>query len=399
MIKNGCNILIIGAGITGLTIAYELIKQNIDSIYILEKESDVACHASGKNSGVLHSGIYYSPDSLKARFCVEGNNLMKQYCKENNLPILECGKVIVTRNEAEHKELYELKKRADQAGAYTEIIDEKILYTIEPYAKTNSIALYAPNTAVIDPKAIMQNLTIKIQKSNNCTISFNTKFIKLKSHNIAVTNKGIIYFDKFINAAGAYADKIAHYFDVGKEYKIIPFKGTYKKLKKEKNYMIHGNIYPVPDLRNPFLGVHFTKSTHNIVYIGPTAIPSFGRENYQIIDNLGLESLSILYRDAILFLLNDTFRYSALNEIKKYSSAYIYKSAKALVPLLKYKDIQNSDKVGIRPQLINWKTKELVNDFIVLQTNNSIHILNAVSPAFTTSMPFAKFIRGQVLNF
>lgn len=395
MTKKGCEILIIGGGITGLTIARELIKRNIYPIYIIEKESDLARHASGRNSGVLHSGIYYTPDSLKARFCVEGNKLMKQYCKQNNLPLLECGKVIVAKDEKEHKGLYELKKRADDAGAFAEIIDEKSLSKIEPYAKTCSIALYVPNTAVIEPISIMKSLSNELINSYKCYIAFDTKFIKLKSPNVAVTNKGLIYFNKCINAAGAYADKIAHTFDIAKEYKILPFKGTYKKLKKEKNHMVRSNIYPVPDLRNPFLGVHFTRTTNDVVYVGPTAIPSFGRENYHIIDGIGAESISILYRDATLLLCNDLFRYSALNEIQKYRFYYFYKAAQSLIPMLDYKDLLNSTKIGIRPQLINWTKKELVNDFIVIRADNSIHILNAISPAFTTSMSFATYIVNE----
>lgn len=396
MTKKGCEILIIGGGITGLTIARELIKRNIYPIYIIEKESDLACHASGRNSGVLHSGIYYAPDSLKAKFCMEGNQLMKQYCKQNNLPLLECGKVIVTKDEKEHKGLYELKRRADVAGAFAEIIDEKFLSKIEPYAKTCFLALYVPNTAVIEPISIMKSLSNELISSYKCYIAFNTKFIKLKSSNVAVTNRGLIYFNKCINAAGAYADKVAHTFGIAKEYKILPFKGTYKKLKKEKNHMVRSNIYPVPDLRNPFLGVHFTRTSNDVVYVGPTAIPSFGRENYHIIDGIGIESISILYRDAILLLCNDLFRYSALNEIKKYRSYYFYKAAQSLIPMLNYKDLLPSTKIGIRSQLINWIKKELVNDFIVIQADNSIHILNAVSPAFTTSMSFSTYIVNKI---
>jgi len=244
----------------------------------------------------------------------------------------------------------------------------------------------------------MEALAKELKKSNKCIIAFATQFIKLKSNNIAITNKGSIYFNKLINAAGAYADKIAHAFGLCREYKILPFKGTYKKLKKEKNHMVHGNIYPLPDLRNPFLGVHFTKSIDDVVYVGPTAIPSFGRENYHIIDGLGFESFSILFRDAMLFLLNNNFRYSAFNEIKKYSSYFFFKAAQSLVPLLKYSDLENSTKVGIRPQLINWSKKELVNDFVIEEAENSIHILNAISPAFTTSMAFAKFIVNRLIG-
>ena len=393
-----CDILIIGCGITGLTIARELTERNFENIIIIDKESHIGSHASGRNSGVLHSGVYYSAGSLKARFCVEGNRLMKEYCIENNLPIKNIGKVIVATDEKRLENLYELKKRADHAGAVAKIIDEKQLAEIEPNAFTFEKALFCPDTSVVSPLQILEHLVDKLKSSGKVTIKFNTSFKGLNGNNKVITSCGIIEFKKIVNAAGAYAEKIAQVFGLADQYNIIPFKGTYKKLKKESSKLVNGNIYPVPDLDNTFLGVHFTRSVDGTVYAGPTAIPALSRENYGMWEKLDEETLKILYRDGILILLNTSFRNAALNEAKKYLNHYFYKEAKTLVPKLKPGDLENSNKVGIRPQLVHWPTKKLVMDYVVLKDGDSIHILNAISPGFTTSMAFSKFIVDKLEN-
>jgi len=390
-VEISCHTLIVGAGITGLTIARELIEEGVEDIVIIEKENSLGAHASGRNSGVLHAGIYYSPGTYKARFCVQGNRLMKEYCRENELTLNETGKVIVT-DEIRQDVLFELKKRADQSGAESIIIDQKQLREIEPYAAPSEKALYSPNTAVINPKEILVSIKEELESTCKVRFMFGTSFSGLRDSSIAITNQGSIRFKKFINAAGSFADKVAHSFGVGSQYKILPFKGTYKRLVKERSYLVRGNIYPVSDLRNPFLGVHFTRGIDGNVYIGPTAIPAFGREEYGFLNDLSIESLSILGRDILLFFTNDGFRAAAVSETKKYLRKYLLSEAKKLLPEVKMDDIQNTLKVGIRPQLVDWKSKKLVMDFILLKDGDSLHILNAISPAFTCSMAFAKHV-------
>jgi L-2-hydroxyglutarate oxidase LhgO len=398
MDKLNCDILIIGCGITGLTIANELTERKFENIIVIDKESHIGSHASGRNSGVLHSGVYYSAGSLKARYCVEGNRLMKSYCIENNLAVKNIGKVIVAADEKRLENLYELKKRADHAGATANIIDEKELSEIEPNAYTFEKALWCPDTAVVNPLEILKHLVDKLKSSGNVTIKFGTSFKGLDGNNKVITSCGEIGFNKIINASGAYAEKIAQVFGIAGEYNIIPFKGTYKKLTKDSSSLVRGNIYPVPDLDNPFLGIHFTKSVDGTVYAGPTAIPALSRENYGVLEKLDTETLKILFRDGILTLLNNSFRSAALNELKKYINHYFYEEAKTLVPKLRPDDLENSNKIGIRPQLVHWPTKKLVMDFIVLQDGDSIHILNAISPGFTTSMSFSRYIADKLEN-
>lgn len=384
-----CEVLITGAGITGLAIARELLRRGIEDILIIEKEDGLGTHASGRNSGVLHAGVYYAPGTLKARFCVLGNRLMKEFCRKNGLALRETGKVIVAKDETGLQGLYELKTRAELSGARVQVVDEKELSEIEPHAATYEKALFSPDTAVIDSKEVLQALADELERSGKVKIVCGAAFFGLKNDRTALTGKGAVRFRKFINAGGAYADKIARSFGVGKEYRILPFKGIYKALVKERSFLVRSNIYPVPDLKNPFLGVHFTRNTADRVYIGPTAVPALGRENYRFFDDLSLETMSILYRDGILFFKNRDFRNNALSEVKKYSDRVFFKEAKFLVKGLNPSDLEDTEKVGIRPQLVHWSDKKLVMDFLMIKDGDSLHVLNAISPAFTSSLAFA----------
>lgn len=388
-------IIICGAGITGLSLARELIRKGIKNITIIEKEDTLGRHASGRNSGVLHAGIYYTPDSLKAKFCLRGNLLMKQYCKEKGLTLIESGKVIVTKKESEIPVLHELYRRAKANEAEVELIDEKTLKKIEPYAKTCEQALYSPLTAVINPKEILENLERDLESSG---VKID-KGVVLKGvrESKLLTNKGEFSYELFINSAGSHADRIAHIFGLAKQYRIVPFKGLYKKLKKEKSYLVKGNIYPVPDIKNPFLGVHFTKVHDGTVYVGPTATPALGRENYKLLDDLGVETLKILWRDFSLLLSNEKFRSTAFTEMKKYLKANFYKDVKDMIEGVAPTDLLPSKKVGIRPQLIDIDRKELVMDFLVIKDVNTLHILNAISPAFTSAFAFAEYVLKEYI--
>lgn len=387
-----CEILIVGAGITGLTIANELLERGGENILIIEKEKRIGLHASGRNSGVLHAGIYYTPDSLKARFCAEGNRLLTEYCEQNSLNLIKSGKVIVASDEEKLDGLYILQERALKNGVKCRLIDEKELNEIEPYAYTFNKAIYSPNTSVFDPLEILKSFFTKLLESKKVKFLFDTSFFNKTGSSKVFSSNGGIKFRKLINAAGSYADKIAHSFGISRDYKMLPFLGTYKNLEKNCSHYVNGNIYPVPDLRNPFLGIHFTKGSDGAVYIGPTAIPAIGRENYSLFEGVSLESFSILYRDLVFFINNRGFRDNALSEIKKYFGSFVFNEAKKLVPEIQKRNIERSTKVGIRPQLVHWPTKELLTDFLIVEDGETIHILNTISPAFTSSMSFAKYV-------
>lgn len=389
-LPEGAEVLVVGAGIVGLTVARELVAAGRDGIVLLEKEPDLGMHASGRNSGVLHAGIYYAPDSLKARTCLSGNLLMREYCREKGLPLRESGKVIVARVPEELPALDELHRRAVANGTKVERVDEKQLAELEPNARTAGRALYSPLTAGVDPVAVLRSLREDLVATGRAQIVTGCAFAGVKGSRTAITSRGEIRFGRFVNAAGAHCDRVAHLFGVGRNFRLIPFKGIYRKLRPGLSSFVRGNIYPVPDVRNPFLGVHFSRSVHGDVHLGPTAIPAFGRENYGLFSGIGAEGLAIAMADAVLFLRNPGFREVALREPRKYVGRAFYREAARLVRYLVRSDIVPSDKVGIRAQLVDWSTKQLVMDFLVVADGAAVHLLNPVSPAFTSSMQIAR---------
>ncbi len=391
--------LIIGAGIIGLSIAREIKKKYpTSSVYILEKEADVAMHSSGRNSGVLHAGFYYTADSLKAKFCRDGNKALKAYCYENKLRINETGKVVVTKDESELAALFELEKRGKNNGVDVTIIDEKQLNEVDPNARTFRHALLSPTTATVDPTEVCHAIKNELE-SLGVQMRFNEGYYQRIEKNIIKTTKGHVFeAGKIINTAGLYADKIARDFGFSEKYTIIPFKGIYLKYTLPDK-PIKTNIYPVPNLKNPFLGVHYTITVDGTIKIGPTSIPAFWRENYKGFDAFrGDELASILGWEARLFLSNAFgFRNLAFEEVRKYNRSFFVKQATVLVKQINEQGFTQWTKPGIRAQLLDKKTLELVQDFVIEGDDNSVHVLNAVSPAFTCSFPFAEYVAGSYI--
>lgn len=388
--NDSADILIVGAGIVGLTVARELVARGAEGVVLLEKEDALGRHASGRNSGVLHAGIYYAPDSLKARSCLAGNLLMRTYCKEKGLPLLETGKVIVARSEAELPALEELHRRATANGARVEMVDEARLAELEPSARTAGKALFSLQTAIVDPNAVLAQLRADLEATGKVRLLTGRELTGVRGSRVAVTPQGEITFRRLVNAAGAHCDEVARMFGLARDLRLIPFKGIYRKLRKDRTFVVNGNIYPVPDPRNPFLGVHFTRSVHGDVYLGPTAIPALGRENYGLLAGVDSDAASILLQDAILFLRNPRFREVALTEPRKYFPGAFDRDAARLVKRYDPSDFEAAQKVGIRPQLVDWKTKQLVMDFMVEASGDTVHVLNPISPAFTSSMEIAR---------
>lgn len=389
------DVVIVGGGIVGLTIARELVARGVRDLVVLEKEPTLGRHASGRNSGVLHAGIYYAPDSRKARTCLAGNLAMRAYCEEKGLPLLACGKVIVAREEAEVPVLDELARRATANGARVEMLDEKGLAAVEPSARTVTRALWSRMTAVVDPRAVLASLHADLTGTGRVRIRTGVEVLGAGAKGVLRTSAGDLSYGRLVNAAGAHCDRVARFFGVGEHYRLIPFKGIYRKLRPGARLTVNGNIYPVPDPRNPFLGVHFTRSVHGDVYLGPTAIPAFGRENYGILAGVDRDAPRIAFEDAVLFFRNAGFRSVALSEPRKYVPAFLHRDAARLVRGFDPAEVEAADKVGIRPQLVDWRTKELLMDFLVERAGDTLHVLNPISPAFTSSMALARQIAEE----
>lgn len=395
-----CDFLIIGSGIVGLAIAREL-KQRYPRkhIIVIDKEDDVARHGSGRNSGVLHAGFYYTENSLKAKFTVEGNRLLREYCQSKGIKVNECGKVVVTRNERELESLFELERRGKKNGSTVRIVDERELAEIEPNARTFQKALHSPKTATVNPIEVSRSIRAEL-KAAGVEFLFGMPYRRRLGANAVEAGRGSVFeADRIVNSAGLYADRIAKDFGFSSRYAIVPFKGIYLKYSKPLP-PVRTNVYPVPNLKNPFLGVHFTVTVDGKAKIGPTAIPAFWRENYQGFSRFKwTEMAEILRLEALLFLKNKfNFRELAFEEMRKYQKAYFVKLASEMVRDIDPSGFTEWSPPGIRAQLLNLDTFELVQDFVVEGDRSSTHVLNAVSPAFTSSFPFARWVVEQHLS-
>lgn len=386
--------LIIGSGVIGLTIAYTLKHYYPEKKFlIVEKEFDVAEHASGTNSGVLHAGFYYTADSLKAMLCVHGNRMMKAFCKMHDIPVNECGKVVVCQDESTLKTLHELYERGKVNKVDLELIDERQLDSIEPLAKTYKKALYSPTTAVVNPVEVCQKLKALCYEQGT-RFFFEEAVESISSNNTVITSRRTFQPKMLINAAGLYADSLAKQVGLCDKKIVLPFKGRYLKSTQKSEYQTH--IYPVPNISQPFLGVHYTLTLDGKAKIGPTAIPCFWRENYDLSRFSWSECKEILYYMSKLFVSNSFgFRDLAMQEMLKHSNYYLKRKARHLVKFDRHEYKQMSP--GIRAQLFDVENMSLDMDFRVEKVGNSVHVLNAVSPAFTCSFAFAELIVNEYI--
>jgi L-2-hydroxyglutarate oxidase LhgO len=388
--------LVIGGGIIGISIARELKRRFKDSkIILIEKEKTCAVHASGRNSGVLHAGFYYTADSLKAKFTKEGNAQLTEYCEEHKLPINKCGKLVVAQKEEELAQLDELLARGKKNGVTLEEITEKEAQAIEPRVLTIDRAIYSPTTSSVDPVAVVHSME-QDARDEGVEIHYGVKYLGKSKQGIQ-TNKGEYKAKFIVNAAGLYADKVARAFGFSSKYRILPFKGLYL-YSNEPAGSLRTNIYPVPDLRNPFLGVHYTVTVDGKVKIGPTAIPAFWREQYKGYENFNAAELfDVIVREISLFMSsNFDFMKLAFEELKKYSREHMVDLASSLIKGVRHENYKAWGKPGIRAQLVDIEKRQLEMDFVVEGDENSLHVLNAVSPAFTCSFPFSSYVCDKI---
>lgn len=384
--------LVIGGGIIGLNLALSLRRRHARSrVMVLEKEADCGTHASGRNSGVLHAGFYYTADSLKARFTREGNARMRKYCEERGLRVNRCGKLVVARNEADLAGLDELMRRGRANGVELEEISAEDAQRIEPRVRTHERAIYSPTTCSVDPSEVVASL-VDDARDAGIVVRTGTAYRGARAGAVR-TSAGDISAGYVVNAAGVYADRVARDFGFAERYRILPFKGLYLYATSAAE-QLRTNVYPVPDLRNPFLGVHFTLTAAGKVKIGPTATPAFWREHYSGLGNFDLrECADIVSREAGLFVRNDFgFRSLALSELRKYSRPQMLRLASELVSGVSRDRYRSWGPPGIRAQLIDVTTNKLEMDFRLEGDTRSLHVLNAVSPGFTCAMPFADYV-------
>ena len=387
--------VIIGAGIIGISLGIELLTQKpTKKILIIDKETRPGVHASGRNSGVLHAGFYYSPDSLKAKFCKQGNLELKKFCNTNNLEVKETGKVVVCQDKNDVTRLMNLYERGIANGVEIELLESKELSRIEPAAQTVDKFIWSPTTAVGNPKEIIKKLAEKFTKMGGL-FRFNSR-VKLinKSNEVLIEGDGyILSATSIINSAGAYASELAKQVGVGHEYVCLPFLGAYRK-----SEFVAGNpkrlVYPVPNPINPFLGVHTTNTLFDEIKIGPTAFPVIGKEQYKFLDGFNAKELRDFYLATKTLLKSDSVNILGLakSEGIKLFKRPLIKKAKRLTNALDLNQKWKNYPAGIRAQIVNLDTKVIEMDYIVRSDKNVVHILNAVSPGWTSSIPFSRWI-------
>ena len=387
--------IIIGAGIIGISLGLALLERNPSrKVLIIDKENKPGVHASGRNSGVLHAGFYYSPDSLKAKFCRLGNLELRKFCKENNLRILETGKVVVCQDKQDVLRLEELYRRGVENGVDIELHSFQELSRIEPAAQTIDKFIWSPTTAVGSPKDVIEKLSEKFVKSGGKFL-FNQKVKLIKKNNeVLIQTKSANYFaEAIINSAGAYAAELAKQVNVGREYVCMPFLGAYKKtnlLSQNPKRL----VYPVPNPVNPFLGVHTTITLNNELKIGPTAFPVIGKEQYKAIDGFSFKDLAEFLSSSRALLRSNSVNLLGLaqEEVLKLFTKPLLKRTQKLSDSLQINKNWVKHPSGIRAQIINTKTKIIEMDYIVESDKNVVHVLNAVSPGWTSSLPFARWV-------
>jgi L-2-hydroxyglutarate oxidase LhgO len=387
--------VIIGAGIIGISLGIELLTQKpTKKILIIDKETRPGVHASGRNSGVLHAGFYYSPDSLKAKFCKQGNLELKKFCNTNNLEVKETGKVVVCQDKNDVTRLMNLFERGIANGVEIELLESNELSRIEPAAQTVDKFIWSPTTAVGNPKEIIKKLADKFTDMGGL-FRFNSR-VKLinKSNEVLIEGDGyILSATSIINSAGAYASELAKQVGVGHEYVCLPFLGAYRK-----SEFVAGNpkrlVYPVPNPINPFLGVHTTNTLSDEIKIGPTAFPVIGKEQYKFLDGFNAKELRDFYLATKTLLKSDSVNILGLakSEGIKLFKRPLIKKAKRLTNALDLNQKWKNYPAGIRAQIVNLDTKVIEMDYIVKSDKNAVHILNAVSPGWTSSIPFSRWI-------
>lgn len=388
--------LILGGGIIGLSIARELKHRFADAeITLLEKEAACGLHASGRNSGVIHAGFYYSANSLKAKLTRAGNQAMTAYCEAKKIPLNRCGKLVVAKDQDDLPQLDELLRRGQANGVPLESLTDEEARKIEPRVKTHQRAIFSPTTTSADPQRVIEEMT-RDAKQEGITIRTGAPYLRTEK-GLVMTPQGSFTANHVVNAAGLYADKIALDFGFSERYRILPFKGLYL-YSDEPPGAFRTNIYPVPDLRNPFLGVHFTVKGDGHAKIGPTAIPALWREQYRGFDNFKFgEFVEVLFREAGLMMSSRfDFQKLALEEVRKYSKPHLLALASRLAHGVKPEHYSRWGEPGIRAQLLDIKNRKLEMDFVIEGDEHSTHLLNAVSPGWTCSIPFARYAADQI---
>lgn len=386
-------IAVIGAGILGLATARELLRRRPGArLIVLEKERAIGRHQTGHNSGVIHSGIYYAPGSVKAKTCVAGAAALTRYCDERGIPYERCGKVIVALDESELDRLDELHRRGTANGvAGLELIGPERLREIEPHVR-GVRALWSPATGIVDFSRVARAYAEDVQVLGG-EIRTGHEVLRIRRRGAATrirTSGGDLEAGRVIACAGLYADRVAELTGAPSTPRIVPFRGDYYVLRPERRHLARNLIYPVPDPAFPFLGVHFTRRMDGSVWLGPNAVLAFAREGYRRTDLNPRELWDALSFGGFRTLATKYWRTGLEEMWRDYSKRAFLRSLQAYIPELELSDLRPGPS-GVRAQALG-ADGTLVDDFVVDQREGVLHVRNAPSPAATSSLAIAELI-------
>ncbi|MEI6046428.1 MAG: L-2-hydroxyglutarate oxidase [Chloroflexota bacterium] len=391
------DLAIVGAGIVGLATAREfLLRQPGLRVVVLEKESAIASHQSGHNSGVIHTGIYYAPGSLKAKACVTGHREMLEFCHTHDISFDLCGKVIVALDESELPRLEELFRRGTTNGVQgLEMIGPERLYELEPYA-TGVKAIYSPNTGIIDYVKVAHAYAEEIrQRGGEIMTGYEVSALTTKSDYTLLTTHQSEFEARFvITCGGLQSDKLSQMSGKKSEVQIVPFRGDYYMLRPEKRKMVRGLIYPVPDPRFPFLGVHFTRRMDGEIWAGPNAVLAFAREGYGRWKINPQELGEVLTYGGFWKMARKYWKMGLHEMYRDYIKAAYVKELQRYMPELAGSDLLPGPS-GVRAQALAADGR-LVDDFLIQHGEHIAHVQNAPSPAATSSLVIARMIADEV---
>lgn len=387
------DVAIIGGGIVGLATAYEYLnKYPSNKLIVIEKESKVAAHQTGNNSGVIHSGIYYKPGSLKAKNCRLGVKKLLQFCDKYGIKYDLCGKLIIAHNEHEIPGLMELYNRGRKNDVPNiKLLDKDEIRELEPHT-IGIKGIHSPATGIIDYQDVC-NACVNIIEQNEGKIQLNSKVMDIIQNNneiVIETTQGNFHAKSVINCAGLYSDRIAKMTEINLGIKIIPFRGEYYKLKPDKAHLVKNLIYPVPNPEFPFLGVHFTRKINGTVEAGPNAVLAFAREGYAKTDVNFKDLFDIFGYPAFWKLGKRYWKVGTAEMLRSYLKVLFVKALKKLIPEIESNNLIPGGS-GVRAQALT-KNGKLLDDFYIIRDKNITHVLNAPSPAATSAFAIAEHI-------
>jgi len=394
------DVAIVGGGIVGLATADALLARHPDlRLLLLEKEDDVARHQTGHNSGVVHAGIYYTPGSLRARLCVAGVGRLRDFCAEHGVAYDAAGKVIVATDEAELPRLDRLLERGTANGVPgLRMIDADELRAIEPHA-AGLRAIHSPHTAIVDYPGVSHALLARL-RARGARVAFGSPLVSVAEEPGGLrlaTPRATFRARRLVACAGLHADRIARLAGARPQVRIVPFRGEYYFLRPERRDLVRGLIYPVPDPALPFLGVHFTRTVHGEVEAGPNAVLALAREGYGWTRVDGRDLAEVAAYPGFWRLARRFWRTGAFETYRSFSTAAFVRSLQKLVPAITPADVRRGG-AGVRAQAIDPQGR-LVDDFAVIETERSLHVLNAPSPAATAALTIGDHLAERVADW